>query len=360
MNRIVKIIRKDGKIDILEFPRIKKERKKTLKQLQKEAQNSIDKIMNEGKTEEEIKALKKAEKERLAELKRPKTEAELNQASINKILDEVKIEKPDIKTDRDDEIEKGIADIFGDTTRINISDLQVSSNYKSIESNEEYFKHVKDPRKRNRIIIACLLAFGIIGSFGTYGYMKYSEKIAKEKDITRQENLLKDELSNLIKLNLLTDSINIEVKSQGDYGELNNSFAIINKTKLKYKNTMDTLKREINKDRISKLINRSNLNTYFKNLYDDLMYSDDELDYILEYQEYINDIDKHETVLINKTEELIKFLKEQKGKWKIENDEFKSDSEFITLKYQQLVNAINEEKDQILLINVQNGYSYQE
>ena len=233
--------------------------------------------------------------------------------------------------------------------------------------------------------------------------MKYSEKIAKEKDITRQENLLKDELSNLIKLNLLTDSINIEVKSQGDYGyiekevknyyseissnlqlilditndedfnslsslenlkkdddELNNSFAIINKTKLKYKNTMDTLKREINKDRISKLINRSNLNTYFKNLYDDLMYSDDELDYILEYQEYINDIDKHETVLINKTEELIKFLKEQKGKWKIENDEFKSDSEFITLKYQQLVNAINEEKDQILLINVQNGYSYQE
>ena len=123
---------------------------------------------------------------------------------------------------------------------------------------------------------------------------------------------------------------------------------------------MDTLKREINKDRISKLINRSKLNTYFKNLYDDLMYSDDELDYILEYQEYINDIDKHETVLINKTEELIKFLKEQKGKWKIENDEFKSDSEFITLKYQQLVNAINEEKDQILLINVQNGYSYQE
>ena len=403
MNRIVKIIRKDGKIDILEFPRIKKERKKTIKQLQKEAQNSIDKIMNEGKTEEEIKALKKAEKERLAELKRPKTEAELNQASINKILDEVKIEKPDIKTDRDDEIEKGIADIFGDTTRINISDLQVSSNYKSIESNEEYFKHVKDPRKRNRIIIACLLAFGIIGSFGTYGYMKYSEKIAKEKDIARQENLLKDELFNLIKLNLLTDSINIEVKSQGDYGyiekevknyyleissnlqlilditndedfnslsslenlkkdddELNNSFAIINKTKLKYKNTMDTLKREINKDRISKLINRSNLNTYFKNLYDDLMYSDDELDYILEYQEYINDIDKHETVLINKTEELIKFLKEQKGKWKIENDEFKSDSEFITLKYQQLVNAINEEKDQILLINVQNGYSYQE
>ena len=233
--------------------------------------------------------------------------------------------------------------------------------------------------------------------------MKYSEKIAKEKDITRQENLLKDELFNLIKLNLLTDSINIEVKSQGDYGyiekevknyyleisnnlqlilditndedfnslsslenlkkdddELNNSFAIINKTKLKYKNTMDTLKREINKDRISKLINRSNLNTYFKNLYDDLMYSDDELDYILEYQEYINDIDKHETVLIDKTEELIKFLKEQKGKWKIENDEFKSDSEFITLKYQQLVNAINEEKDQILLINVQNGYSYQE
>ena len=218
LNRIVKIIRKDGKIDILEFPRIKKERKKTIKQLQKEAQNSIDKIMNEGKTEEEIKALKKAEKERLAELKRPKTEAELNQASINKILDEVKIEKPDIKTDRDDEIEKGIADIFGDTTRINISDLQVSSNYKSIESNEEYFKHVKDPRKRNRIIIACLLAFGIIGSFGTYGYMKYSEKIAKEKDITRQENLLKDELFNLIKLNLLTDSINIEVKSQGDYG----------------------------------------------------------------------------------------------------------------------------------------------
>ena len=140
LNRIVKIIRKDGKIDILEFPRIKKERKKTLKQLQKEAQNSIDKIMNEGKTEEEIKALKKAEKERLAELKRPKTEAELNQASINKILDEVKIEKPDIKTDRDDEIEKGIADIFGDTTRINISDLQVSNNYKSIESNEEYFK----------------------------------------------------------------------------------------------------------------------------------------------------------------------------------------------------------------------------
>ena len=61
---------------------------------------------------------------------------------------------------------------------------------------------------------------------------------------------------------------------------------------------MDTLKREINKDRISKLINRSNLNTYFKNLYDDLMYSDDELDYILEYQEYINDIDKHETVLL--------------------------------------------------------------
>ena len=49
LNRIVKIIRKDGKIDILEFPRIKKERKKTLKQLQKEAQNSIDKIMNEGK-----------------------------------------------------------------------------------------------------------------------------------------------------------------------------------------------------------------------------------------------------------------------------------------------------------------------
>ena len=85
-----------------------------------------------------------------------------------------------------------------------------------------------------------------------------------------------------------------------------------------------------------------------------------ELDYILEYQEYINDIDKHETVLINKTEELIKFLKEQKGKWKIENEEFKSDSEFITLKYQQLVNAIDEEKDQILLINVQNGYSYQE
>ena len=32
LNRIVKIIRKDGKIDILEFPRIKKERKKTLKQ----------------------------------------------------------------------------------------------------------------------------------------------------------------------------------------------------------------------------------------------------------------------------------------------------------------------------------------
>ena len=33
-------------------------------------------------------------------------------------------------------------------------------------------------------------------------------------------------------------------------------------------------------EKISKLINRSNLNTYFKNLYDDLMYSDDELDYI--------------------------------------------------------------------------------
>ena len=46
LNRIVKIIRKDGKIDVLEFPRIKKERKKTIKQLKKEAQNSIDKIID--------------------------------------------------------------------------------------------------------------------------------------------------------------------------------------------------------------------------------------------------------------------------------------------------------------------------
>ena len=49
LNRIVKIIRKDGKIDVLEFPRIKKERKKKIKKLKKEAQNSIYKIMNEGK-----------------------------------------------------------------------------------------------------------------------------------------------------------------------------------------------------------------------------------------------------------------------------------------------------------------------
>lgn len=297
--------------------------------------------------------------------------------------------------------EPEIADIFSDKKRIDISDLNINTDnlrYKSIESNTNYLGKVKDPKKRNMIIITAILIISIIGCIGTFTYIQYNKKLKEQNEIKKQETTLKNELNKIIDTNLLSDSINMEIKTKGDYAyiekeikkyyqeltdnlqtivtitqdedfneistiesikkddsELNNSYAIINRTKPKYKAAIDELKEICTKEKIAKILNKK-LDKYYNNLYEELMYSDEEIDKLNNYQDYLKEIEEHETVIIEKTEELVKFLKEQNGKWNIEGKELKSSSDFVQSKYKQLNEQIEEEIDKVKLINIQYGY----
>lgn len=190
------------------------------------------------------------------------------------------------------------------------------------------------------------------------------------KDL-KQEDILKQEIVNLTNKNLATDDFKVEVKTKGDYAyieesikkyyqELSNlvkrtnilmqnedltnvlstknleqedenltkSFETVTKTKNEMKQILNNMIELCTEEKILSLIDKDKVDSYYYDLYKELMYTEEDLKELQTLKKEVEGLSTALDNFLNKVLEMLEFLKVNKTKWFIENDElyFKQNS----------------------------------
>lgn len=239
-----------------------------------------------------------------------------------------------------------------------------------LESNT---KVKKVPRKNIFLkIIFVIILFFVVG----IGYFVYSD--------LKQEKLLKNEIQEYMSLDFKDDKYTIDIKTSGDYAlvetaiksyfkeisdivkqvniiesddEFNNILTTEN-----FKNDgpdfISTLKkisdvRNDFKDNINKFVSMcskeymlsmiekyDDLDTYYIDLYKELMYTDKDLEDIEKTKNEMLKLEDSFSVFLDDCENIIVFLKENKGKWIIDANSIVFDSDELLKEYNNLTKKL--------------------
>lgn len=227
-----------------------------------------------------------------------------------------------------------------------------------------------------KIIIAIVLLFTII-----IGYFVYSD--------LKEEELLKQEIQTYMQLDFIKDNFNVEIKTSGDYAlvesaiktyfkELSDIVKEINKiendesfinilTTENFKTDgpdfIVTLKkitdvRKIFDDNINKFVQMcseeymlslitkyDDLDSYYIDLYKELMYTDKDLKDIEDTKNEMLELKGTFSVFLDDCENIIVFLKNNKGKWIIEENSIVFDSDSLLQEYNNLTSKLLENSE---------------
>ena len=233
-------------------------------------------------------------------------------------------------------------------------------------------KKNKDNLKQIFIIEGIILI--LIASF--IGYYSY-EKI-------KEENILKNEIVNLTKKDLLKDSFDIKIKTTGDYAYIENaikeyyktladnaklinnylsnedliqilsssklqsdapsftnSYKILNDTRTNYKEALNKIIELCNEDYIKKLIDKEKVSSKHYDLYLDLMYTKEDLKVLDKLKKDIQETSNNLGVFLDKVESMIKFLETNTKYWYIEDGNLYFETTNLLNQYNNLYKDMN-------------------
>lgn len=232
-------------------------------------------------------------------------------------------------------------------------------------------------KKKIGIIIGAL----IVVIVALFGYL-----VAQD---LKQEDLLKQEIINLTNKNLSTDDFTIEVKTTGDYGyieesikkyyqELSNnvkrvnvvmqnqdlinvlstanleqedealskSFETVTSTKNEMKEILNSMMELCTEEKILSLIDKDKVDSYYYDLYKELMYTEEDLKELEETKKEVESLSIALDQFLDKVLEMLEFLKVNTTEWFIEEGQlyFKQNSHVETYNrlYQELQSLASE------------------
>lgn len=238
-----------------------------------------------------------------------------------------------------------------------------------------------DKKTNKKRTLVCVIISIILILFAIFGYFIYSD--------LKQEELLRDEIEAYMELDFATDDYSVEVKTTGDYAiveeaiktyfkdmsdivkqvsKLENDEEFLNiLTPQNFKNdgpsfTTSLAKIEsvrtdvegnINKfiemceeDYIMSLIEKNeNLDSYYVELYRELMYTEEDLKEIQETKEEMVKVRDTFNTFLDDCEEILLFLKKNSGKWLIENDTIIFNTDKLLEEYNALTSKLLENSE---------------
>lgn len=230
--------------------------------------------------------------------------------------------------------------------------------------------------KINKIVVTLILVL-VIGFVLFIGINVYSD--------FKEEDILKSEVERYMELSLENDDFDIEIKSSGDYAvveeiiknyfkdlsivvkeisTIENDKDFVNILTVdnfksdgpKFNNTLDKIsnvKSSINdnfnkfielssRDYIISLIDdESDLDEYYRDLYKDIMLDDSEIESLEEIKVGLEDTKNEFGIFLDNCENIILFLKNNSGKWLIEDDS-------VVFENNDLLDEYNNLKDKLL------------
>ena len=229
------------------------------------------------------------------------------------------------------------------------------------------------PQKNHKPWIWVIVGI-LVAIIGVIGYFVISDK--------QQEDLLKSEMNELFSKDF-DDDFTVSIKTKGDYAvverviktyfkEISDAVKVANQLEEdeeflniltpdnfkedgpKFEKSMAKIT-EIRKDMseaiqklsdlcqeeyILSIIEKQKLDSYYVDLYKDLMYSDDDLKDIQEARDEMVEVGVKFNVFLDDCEEIIKFLKNNSGDWVIENGSIIFRTDALLEKYNTLTEKL--------------------
>lgn len=234
--------------------------------------------------------------------------------------------------------------------------------------------------KKKKTWLWLLLAVVLVIALGV-GYFLYSD--------LRQEELLKDEIEAYMELDFVKDDYTVDVKTKGDYAlvekaiktyfkemsdivkevsKLENDDEFINiltpdNFKKDGPNFANTLKKiadvrssiQENIDKFATMCSEEymlsliekyeDLDSYYVDLYKDLMYTNDDLKEIQDTKNEMIELKDNFNVFLDDCESIILFLKNNNGKWMVQGNSIVFDSDALLEKYNLLTSKLLENSE---------------
>ena len=158
------------------------------------------------------------------------------------------------------------------------------------------------------------------------------------------KNYLKDVINNSYDMAQLLNDGSIENiltvdNYENDGPDFKDTIAYINDTREEFKSLKDKILANFDRDEIMEYINNYNLDDYYVDLYEELVFGDEADD--LSNTTITDDIDDM-IELLNVQEKVINFLKDNKGNWKISGDNISFNSSNLEDKYNDLLGELED------------------
>ena len=158
------------------------------------------------------------------------------------------------------------------------------------------------------------------------------------------KNYLKDVINNSYDMAQLLNDGSIENiltvdNYENDGPDFKDTIAYINDTREEFKSLKDKILANFDRDEIMEYINNYNLDDYYVDLYEELVFGDEADD--LSNTTITDDIDDM-IELLNVQEKVINFLKDNKGNWKISGNNISFNSSNLEDKYNDLLGELED------------------
>ncbi len=224
-----------------------------------------------------------------------------------------------------------------------------------------------DKKKKIAIIVSVVVAVVVV----IIGLIAY--------DGVRQRQVLNTEMEKLVNADLLKDKIDMDIKSKGDYGVVEetiktylNDYATLSKNVTKEmgdskytqvltitnikkdspdfkesEKTIASLKEVIeqmnkiidmtSKDTIMKAIKDKKLDSSYNDLYEEIMFDNGTMSELTTVKTQLSSANKDLEKMANTYTDAIKFLKDNKGKWQISGNQLYFDTTSLASNYNKII-----------------------
>lgn len=199
-----------------------------------------------------------------------------------------------------------------------------------------------------------------------------------------EERRLESEINSLMKFDITTDRYNTEIKCSGEYAlveeaikdyldsyavdfqsvlalkndqqflsllsvsnysddgpEFSKSIEYIEVEKEKFNSSIDALIVKCDEERIKENIYNYTSNSYFVELYNELMLNDDMSDDFNTTKKQLEDLKENVNVIFDTSLEIFHFLKLHQGEWEIQDNQIKFKTTELVNAYNNLINQVN-------------------
>lgn len=232
-------------------------------------------------------------------------------------------------------------------------------------------------KKKIGIIILIAVLIIIVLFAALIGYKVYSD--------LKQEDILKQEIVNLSNKNLETDDYSITVVTTGDYAyieesikkfyldlstsiktlettynnpdlinilsaenlqsdgpEFINSYKLLEETQKNTQESLNTIINLCNEENILNLLDKDKVDDYYIDLYKELMYTDSDKKEFEKTKTEMEELSKNANLFLDKVKEMLDMLKNNKGKWEVEEGQLYFTTTELVNSYNKLYQELND------------------